>query len=326
MPPPPANHYRARGREPLERDEVLRRAEARLGAEDSAAFARRHGALVAYPTEHTARAFYDFAARHDLTGLLACHRFHRVIAIAESLRMFSPELPLDGAAILDVGAGGGFLAGWLRSAYDARVTVSDLSPATEDALAAQGFPLLRDAQAATRYDLVLCADSLGEIHADEDAWLADAAHADDPMFSAELEARYGLAQKLSALRPLLAPRASGTGGRVALFEPAPHAHFWRGAARLLEGEGWEAKVLGPDPTWGLILTPPPALRATPSPLHRASDCWRGAGVRINPHAGLTPARFVGPEPVPSPTNAPPSPSPSGEGEGGYVIIIGYSWG
>ncbi|HEX2612594.1 MAG TPA: methyltransferase domain-containing protein [Fibrobacteria bacterium] len=243
--PAPESFFRSRGLEPLAWDEALRRAEAKLGGEDVASFARLHRAFVAYPAEHTARAFYDFAARHELHGLLASHRFHRLLAIAESFQ----SLPIrESAAILDMGAGGGFLAGWLRDERGARVTVADLSPASEEALAAQGFPLLRQ-QPEARFDLVLCADSLGEVHADEDEWLADAANADDPHFAGELEARYGLAHKLAALRARLDP-----GGRVALFEPAPLPHFWHGAARLLEGEGWRVETLGPEPAWGLILT------------------------------------------------------------------------
>jgi SAM-dependent methyltransferase len=246
--PSPAGYFRSRGLEPLEWDEILRRVEAALGAE-AGEFERRHRAFAAYPTEHTARAFYDLVARRGLHPLLASHRFERLAAIAESLR----SLPLDGARALDVGAGGGFLAGWLREA-GARVTVSDLSPLTEEALAAQGFALSRNASPDARFDLILCADSLGEVNADEDEWLADAANAEDPRFAAELEARYGFAEKLAALRPRLAPHASGFPSRVMLFEPAPQAHFWRGAARLLEGEGWSAKILGPEPAWGLILT------------------------------------------------------------------------
>jgi SAM-dependent methyltransferase len=238
----PDAYFRYRGLEPLAWDEVLRRVES-LGEDVAEDFTRRHSAFVAYPAEHTARAFYDFAARHGLHALLASHRFHRLVAIAESLR----SLPLDGAAILDVGAGGGYLANWMRES-GARVTISDLSPASEEALAARGFPLLRGHPDA-RFDLILCADSVGEVHADEDEWLADAANADDPDFAGELEARYGLAHKLAALRPRLA-----AGGRVALFEPAPLPHFWRGAARLLEGEGWRVETLGPEPAWGLVLT------------------------------------------------------------------------
>ncbi len=250
MPPSssPDAFFRSLGLEPLAWDEVLRRAEARLG-DEAPVFARLHRAFTGYPAEHTARAFYDFAARNGLHALLASHRFHRLVAVAESLR----DLPLEGAAALDAGAGGGFLAAWLRDARGARVAVSDLSPASEAALSARGFPLLREEPAGARFDFVLCADSLGEVNADDDDWLADPANADDPDYAGELEARYGLAGKLAALRPLLAP-----GGTAALFEPAPQAHFWRGAARLFESEGWSAKILGPEPAWGLMLTTIPA--------------------------------------------------------------------
>ena len=251
----PADFFRARGLEPLAWDEVLRRVESLPdGVADE--FTRRHRAFVAYPTEHTARAFYDFIARQGLHALLASHRFDRLVAIAAQVSPLLRDLPPDRARVLDVGAGGGFLARWLveelRDSRGATLSVTDLSPATLDALAAQDFQAAGASNDS--FDLILCADSLGEVHADEDEWLADPAHEDDPGFGEELEARYGLAHKLAALRPRLAPRASGFPSRVALFEPAPQAHFWRGAARLLEGEGWSAKILGPDPTWGLILT------------------------------------------------------------------------
>src|SRR5690606_4485322 len=181
----PASHLRSRGLEPLPWDSVLRRIEARLGPA-APEFARLHRAFVAYPAEHTARAFYYFSARSGLHDLLACHRFNRLVAIAEALA----ETDFEARRVLDFGAGGGFLAGWLRDVRGADVTVADLSPKSEALLEAAGFQPLRNAK-RPRFDIILCADSLGEIHADEDDWLSDPDNADAPDFSDEVEARYG---------------------------------------------------------------------------------------------------------------------------------------
>jgi hypothetical protein len=244
--PTPESYLHARGLEPLSWDEVLRRVEARLGGDNADTFARLHRAFTAYPAEHTCRAFYDFAARRDLHGLLACYRFDRLTSVAEALT----DLTLRGARVLDWGAGGGFLTGWLRDGRGAEVFAADLSPATVVALAQQDFPSPRSGQKADdeRFDIILCADSLGEIHADEDDWLSDEGHTDDGDYCGEIEARYGFAQKLSALEPLLAPR-----GAVLLFEPVALEHFWRGAAQLLEANGWRVEARGPAPAWHLRL-------------------------------------------------------------------------
>jgi len=224
-------------------EEVLRRIESRLSPQETAAFARLHRGFTAYPTEHTCRAFYDFAARHDLLTLLASHRFDRLASLLASLREhIAPQAP---GPALDVGAGAGLLAAWLRDAAGFTVSAVDLSPAVAERLGAAGFAA--PAPGAT-FDLVLCADSLGEINADEDDWLSDPAHADDPGFGDELEARYGFSHKLMPYKNLLKP-----GGVVLVYEPIGLAHFWAGAARHLQGAGWTAEVLGPDPTWGMRL-------------------------------------------------------------------------
>jgi hypothetical protein len=243
--PSPESFFRAHGLEPLAWDAVLTRVGERLGPAEADTFARLHRAFVAYPAEHTCRAFYDFCARRDLLDLLASYRFDRLCDIAASLSQTDPELPLRGARVLDWGAGGGALAAWLRDERGAQVSASDLSPATAERLAARGFPPPAPGET---FDFILCADSLGEIHADEDDWLADEGNAGDESFSGELDARYGLVPKLAALATWLAP-----GGTVLLFEPVAQEHFWQGAARLLEDAGWRAEMLGPAPAWHLRL-------------------------------------------------------------------------
>lgn len=245
MPPNvlPEAFLRDRGLAPLAWNDVLRRMEARLGA-DAETFTRLHRAFVAYPTERTCRAFYDFAARHDLLDLLASHRHDRLLALTRRLDLDIQDRPAGAA--LDYGAGSGALAARLRDAGFS-VSALDLSSLTQERLAAQGFARPRDNEI---FDLILCADSLGEIHADEDDWLADPANAAHEAFEDELEARYGLSHKLKVLKDLLKPD-----GTILLYEPVPAEAFWRGAARLLENRNWHARLLGPAPVWGLRLTP-----------------------------------------------------------------------
>lgn len=236
---------RAHRLEPLRWDEVLGRIEAVLTPEEAATFARLHRAFVAYPAMHTCRRFYDFVARHALHDLLACHRFHRLAALLRRLRA---DVPAGPARALDYGAGSGILATWLRDEAHCAVAATDLSPDTRARLEAQGFPPPQDGE---RFDLILCADSLGEIHADEDDWLSDPAHGASDHFVEELEARYGFSHKLAEIKDLLAP-----GGMILLYEPIPPDHVWTGAARLLEAAGWRVGITGAAPAPGLRLTLP----------------------------------------------------------------------
>lgn len=220
-------------------------------------FARRHRAFVAYPAEHTCRSFYDFSSRHELNDILACHRFHRLAALVRRLQADLPAGLAPPARALDYGAGSGILARWLRDEAGLSVAATDLSPETRARLEAQGFPPPLDGE---RFALILCADSLGEIHADEDDWLADPAHAGDEDFEKEFEARYGLSHKLSSLKDLLAP-----GGTILLYEPIPAGHVWDGAARLLARAGWRVEIRGAAPSLGLRLTHPDGPENTPVP-------------------------------------------------------------
>jgi SAM-dependent methyltransferase len=243
--PSPESYLRSQGLAPLTWDEVLRAVEQKLTPTEAQTFQRLHRAFAAYPTAHTVRSFYDFAAQRDLSALLACYRFDRLVDLAAALA----TQPLRGARVLDVGAGGGYLTAYLRDALGAEVAVQDASPATLRRLEARGHRVPGEgAGDGGAFDCIVCADSLGEINADEDDWLATPENLADEAYPRELEARYGFAEKLASLRTRLAP-----GGSVLLFEPAPQAHFWQGAARALETAGWRAGILGPAPAWGLRL-------------------------------------------------------------------------
>lgn len=239
----PESHLRQQGLAPLAWNEILARVEQKLTPTESQTFQRLHRAFAAYPAAHTVRAFYDFAAQRDLLGLLAGFRFDRLVDLAGALSTQA----LAGRRVLDYGAGGGYLAGYLRAA-GAEVTVADFSPATLLRLETFGYPALAgDAPPVPDFDLILCADSLGEVNADEDDWLAAPENLEDPNYPAELNARYGFAEKLAPLKSRLAPD-----GFVLLFEPVRHPHFWQGATRALESAGWTAEVLT-APAWGLKL-------------------------------------------------------------------------
>jgi SAM-dependent methyltransferase len=241
----PESLLRQQGLSPLTWDEVLLRTERQLTPVEAGTFQRLHRALAAYPTAHTVRSFYDFAAGRGLLPLLASFRFDRLVNITAALALQN----LSGKKVLDFGAGSGALAGPLVSG-GAIVVATDFSSATLRHLEARGLRTVDGEHLGEEapFAVILCADSLGEIHADEDDWLSNPVNLDHPDFPGELEARYGFAEKLSGLRPLLAEN-----GVILIFEPVALSHFWQGAARALEASGWKSEVLGPAPVWGLKL-------------------------------------------------------------------------
>ncbi len=218
--------------------QVLQVIEARLPPDDLATFRRLHKSFTGYPMNHTCAAFYDFIATRELSDLLGSFRFQRMTQIGESLS----TLPLKGRHVLDVGAGGGYLAEYMRDELGAQVRVTDLSTQSLRRLERSGFQLLSN-QAKT-FDYILCADSLGEVNSDEDDWLKAPENEGDPGYPEELEQRYGLAGKLSPLKSLLAPD-----GKVLLFEPVKYPGFWKGTGQLLSNRGWNTEVHDPVPTW-----------------------------------------------------------------------------
>ena len=124
MPASPQAYLRRHGLKPLKWDEVLRAVETRLPPPDRALFLRRHRNFTSYPAEQTCRAFYDFIGARGLTDLLASFRFHRLCRLGDCLS----SLSLRGRSVLDLGAGGGYLSGYLREELGADVSLTDWSP------------------------------------------------------------------------------------------------------------------------------------------------------------------------------------------------------
>ncbi len=242
----PTEFLNAQGLKSRAWSEVLAHIDTHLTPDEALTFARVHRAFVAYPAAHTCRTFYDFVARHGLLKIVASTRFERLTHIIESL---GQTVPLStGKRALDFGAGSGLISTWLREVTGHSVAAVDLSTASMAALAESGFPAPHPED---QFDLIVCADSLGEIHADEDDWLSEPENSDDRDFGAELEARYGFSHKLMPFKALLK-----SDGVVLIYEPIALDHFWQGAASLLTHAGWHVEILGPNPAWGLKLTRP----------------------------------------------------------------------
>jgi len=246
----PEDYFRRNGLKPMPWGEVLHAIETRLAPSALETFRRLHRNFIGYPVEHTCRAFYDFAGKHDLLDLLASFRFERLCRIAASL---SP-LPLRGCSVLELGAGGGHLSGYLREELGADVSVADWCTENLRALETEGFEIFMDAKDAAlrrkRLDFILCADSLGEVNADEDSWLREPENAEDPEYADRLEQRYGFVGKLAPWKPLLS-----RGGSVLLFEPIGLPFFWEGVLASFRESAWKAEILGPDPAWGIVASP-----------------------------------------------------------------------
>ncbi len=209
-----------------------------LNSEQTGQFRRLHSNFIAYPTRSTLMRFYDFVFKHDLQNLLSGFRAGRIESIWNRLRL----LLQPGLTGLDFGAGPGTLTALWREHYaPVRLCVYDLSGEALGYLETLGFEtFLMDASEPEtgKFDFILCADSLGEIHSDDDDWLLDSARNGSMDLAMEIEQRYGFAEKLKPLRQLLKP-----GGRLALFEPFPDSILFEAMGPYLEGFGWKAQIL-----------------------------------------------------------------------------------
>jgi len=233
-------------------DETLAAVQARLSAEDRKHFARLHRNFVAYPTPETSVRFHGFVFAHQLHLEVNGYRFARLATILDRLLARVPA----GQRILDVGAGAGLIASVLMKRTGPKAYFAqDPCPEARDHLASMGFTLLPyplpplpplppppERLPAARFDFVLCIDSLGEIHSDEDGALAEPEGVAPEDRARLIEERYGFAQKLEPWKPCLAE-----GGRLLLWEPIRHRAIWEGIALLLAGAGWKADLHANSP-------------------------------------------------------------------------------
>ncbi|MDB5106806.1 MAG: hypothetical protein JWP91_4495 [Fibrobacteres bacterium] len=226
---------RNQGLEPRTWSQTLDAIKAKLEKPDWEAFSRLHRNFVGYRSDTTLSRFYGFVFTHGLQIAVNDFRFRRLTAILEDLL---PELT-PGLAILDVGAGAGIIAAVVkRNCAPRSYTVQDPCREVRDELAAQGYATLPhpvpDAPASdTRFDVILCADSLGEVNADDDGLLAKSDGAEVSELPGLIEERYGFAEKLRLWKPYLAP-----GGRILLWEPFAYPNAMEALAVFLRESGW----------------------------------------------------------------------------------------
>ncbi len=239
---------------------VLETVKSRLSPADWEKFSRLHKSFVAYRSETTLSRFYGFVFSHGLQLDINCFRYGRLLEVLKDLL---PEIS-PGQTILDVGAGAGIIAALIRRhGAPKALVVQDSCAEVRDALRAQGFivlphpspgPLpdiepvahsgtLRKESIPSRFDLILCVDSLGELNSDDDGMLAKRDAAGLEALPQRLEERYGFAHKLSAWKGHLAPQ-----GRILLWEPFAYQKAMEWLAVILRAEGWHAQLVSRSPT------------------------------------------------------------------------------
>lgn len=232
-----ALELRRQGLEPLAWKDALAAIQSRLSPADMERFSRAHRNFVGYRTESTLARFYGTVFGFGVQHLVNGNRFGRLTGILEDL---CDEI-VPGLAILDVGAGAGYVAAaLLRHRAPEAYVAYDPVAAVRDELSAQGLETLPHPPplaAAGTFDVILCVDSLGEVNADDDGSLsrADGIAAED--LPEVLEQRYGFAEKLAAWKPFLA-----SGGRILLWEPFTYPEAFAALAALLAARGWKAEI------------------------------------------------------------------------------------
>jgi hypothetical protein len=233
----PRQELSSQGLKPMGWEDVLREVQGKLSAEDWKTFSRLHRNFVGYVSQGTLARFYGFVFSHGLQREINGFRFHRLEKIIAALA----ARPERGARVLDVGAGAGIVAGAARKILSpSEYVAQDLCDGARDYLSSRGFPVLPHPLPASPqgkpFDLILCADSLGELNSDEDAFLSQPANASLPLFAEAIEERYGFAQKLQTLKPYLSPS-----GRLLMWEPFSHRAVWEALARYL-GPAWKTRL------------------------------------------------------------------------------------
>jgi hypothetical protein len=202
----------AMGLQPLTWDEVLLQVESRLGKPQLEIFRRYHRSFIAYPTPATLQRFYDFCYSHRLHDLLASYRFDRLARVLETLNL----LVKPGLRLLEVGAGGGFLLGFLKSEKaPCALSAYDLAPKAGELWSGLD---LQSMQPDSLYDGVIFADCLGEIHNEAES---------------DMAGQYGFAEKLEVWRSHLAPD-----GFMLLLEPIAQIQVWQDLANTLTAHSW----------------------------------------------------------------------------------------
>jgi SAM-dependent methyltransferase len=232
-----AAELRRQGLEPLAWKDALAAIQARLSPSDMERFSRAHRNFIGYRTESTLARFYGTAFALGVQHLVNGSRFGRLAGILEDL---CAEM-VPGLAVLDVGAGAGYVGAALIQHRAPKAYVAyDPVPAVRDELIAQGFEALPHPpppKPDKTFDVILCVDSLGEVNADDDGSLSRAEGIVAEELPELMEQRYGFAEKLAAWKPFLA-----SDGRILLWEPFAYPEAFAALTTLLGARGWRAEL------------------------------------------------------------------------------------
>ena len=222
------------GVRPQSWDQVVAEISLRLGPAGLENFRRHHQNYTGYPTPDTLTRFYNFVYAHGLGDLLVNFRAHRIAAILPHLN----TQVTPGLRILEQGAGTGTLLQWIKThkapqellaidfAHEAQAYFDPLEIPFQ-VWAKNEKPT--NSPLSSTYDLVICADSLGELHADEEGELrkavivwsqlnakgkSKALAAQNELIIDLFEERYGYTEKIIACAGLWV-----TTGSLLFFEP-----------------------------------------------------------------------------------------------------------
>lgn len=224
--------------------EALAAIKGRLSPADGERFSRAHKNFVGYRSEATLASFYGTVFELGLQNEINGFRFGRLAQVLEDLLANLPP----GKSVLDVGAGAGYVSTLIAKHCAPRVlSLQDTCSAVRDELLAQGYsvlphPLPPEPDEASRFEVILCVDSLGEVNADDDGLLSKPGGVPAEELPELMEQRYGFAQKLAAWKPWLAP-----GGCILLWEPFAYPEAFQAVATFLGRCGWDAKVIARAP-------------------------------------------------------------------------------
>ncbi len=215
-------------------EEAVREMESRLSQDTFLVFQRLHRSFVHYRSPRNVEKFYGFIYMHGLQDLLLRFRRPRLEQIGIG---FFQTLGAS-RSVLEIGAGTGIWGELLRRVGpEVDYAAYDACQESREFMRARGFKICEPDPERAQFEILLCADSLGEENADEDDWLTEPSHQARPDFPDIFEERYGIIAKLKPWKAHLKP-----GGRVLLWEPFPARGVFQAIRVLLQRDGWEAFV------------------------------------------------------------------------------------
>ncbi len=248
--------------------EIICRMEQRLNSADFERFKKLHQYFVEYPAESTLRSFYDFIFKQGLQYEIAAQRYYRLLNIWKMLLPAIFKILSDSPArradepnpctLLDVGCGACLFLEALQLQFSAvGFYAYDICEQIRLHAKQKGFSLLEEDRlikpnSAENFDCILCIDSLGEIHCDEDSLLLEP---NDPERTKQLlEERYAFTEQLVNWSRLLSNR-----GKLFFCEPLKRASLFKALKEMIQNQGLDCEYLDHEENpLGLVISHPSA--------------------------------------------------------------------